>query len=377
MAQDHPGVSPTDRRLPMRLSYPLAGLVLALVVAPAPAQPPSVDDKDFTIDAAERDRVLDQLTKELKERYVFPEVADKMAADIAERRKNYEKITSGPELARNLTKELQAISKDKHLRVRASATPFPQPPTEGPTAADRDRMKEFARQMNGAVQKVERLPGNVGYVEIRNFMDSEAVAEPMAAAMDFLARTDALILDLRRNGGGSPKGVALVCSYFFGEEPVYLNSLYWRKGDRTEEFWTLKSIAGKRCVGKDLYVLTSQRTVSGAEECAYNLQTQKRGTIVGETTGGGAHPGGMVPVGDRFLVFIPTGRAINPVTKTNWEGTGVKPDVPCPADKALDVAHEMAVKKLMENAKNEEAKRLLQMDLDRAKQDAAPPKSKE
>ena len=361
----------------MRLRFPLAGLALVLLAAPAPAQPPFVDDKDFTIDAAERDRVLDQLTKDLKERYVFPEAAEKMAADIAQRRKEYEKVTSGPELARKLTANLQAISKDKHLRVRASATPFPKPPKEGPTAADRERMKEFARRMNGAVQKVERLPGNVGYLEIRNFMDSEVVAEPLAAAMDFLARTDALILDLRRNGGGSPKGVALVCSYFFGEEPVHLNSLYWRKGDRTEEFWTLKSVSGKRCVGKDLYVLTSQRTFSGAEECAYNLQTQKRATIVGETTGGGAHPGGMVPLGDRFLVFIPTGRAINPITKTNWEGTGVRPDVPCTADKALEVAHEMAVKKLMENAQNDEAKRLLQVDLDRAKQDAAPPKPKE
>src|SRR4051812_47244812 len=244
----------------MRLLYPLAGLVLALVAAPAAAQPPLVDDKDFPIDAAERDRVLDRLAQELKDAYVFPEVAEKMAAHIKARRPGYEKISSGPELARKLTEDLQAISKDKHLRVRASATPFPKPPKDEPTAADRERRKEFARRVNGAVQKVERLPGNVGYLEIRNFMQPEAGSEPMAAAMDFLARTDALILDLRRNGGGSPKGVAVVCSYFFGEEPVHLNSLYWRKGDRTEEFWTLKSVPGKRCVGKDLYVLTGQRT---------------------------------------------------------------------------------------------------------------------
>jgi len=336
-----------------------------------------VDDKDFAIDAAERDRMLDQLAKELKERYVFADVAEKLTADLAARREEYDQIASGPELARTLTSNLQAISKDKHLRVRASATPFPKPPKGGPTAADREREKEFARRVNGAVQKVERLPGNVGYLEIRNFMQPDAVAEPLAAAMDFLARTDALVLDLRRNGGGSPKGVALVCSYFFGEEPVHLNSLYWRNGDRTEEFWTLKSVPGKRYTGKDLYVLTSQRTFSGAEECAYNLQTQKRATIVGETTGGGAHPGGTVPLGDRFLAFIPTGRAINPVTKTNWEGTGVKPDIACAADKALEVAHNTAVKKLLEKVKNEDERRMIQMDLDRAKQDAAAPKAKE
>jgi hypothetical protein len=332
----------------MRLRYPLAGLILAVVAAPAPAQPPFEDDTDFTIDAAERDRVLDRLAQELKDAYVFPDVGAKMAADIAARRGEYEKVTSGPELARQLTEHLQAISKDKHLRVRASATPFPKPPKDGPTAADRGRDKEFARKVNGAVQKVERLPGNVGYLEIRNFMQPEGVAEPFSAAMDFLARTEALILDLRRNGGGSPKGVALVCSYFFGEEPVHLNSLYWRKGDRTEEFWTLKSVAGKRYLGKDVYVLTSRRTFSGAEECAYNLQTQKRATLVGETTGGGAHPTRGNRITDHFGVGVPYARSINPVTKTNWEGTGVKPDVAVPADQALHTAHLLALKKAAE-----------------------------
>jgi len=357
----------------MQLRLPVLGLalfVITLVPSESRAQPPFVDDKDFTVEAAERDQLLDRIAKELRDAYVFPEVAEKMIADLKAKHAEYDKITSGPELASKLTANLQALSKDKHLRVRASATPFPKPPKDGPSAADRDRAKEFGRRMNGAIAKVERLPGNIGYLDIRNFMQPEAVAEPMAAAMDFLARTDAMILDLRKNGGGSPKGVALVCSYFFGEEPVHLNSLYWRRGDRTEEFWTLKSVAGKRHIGRELYVLTSSRTFSGAEECAYNLQTQKRATIVGETTGGGAHPGGMVPLGDRFIAFIPTGRAINPITKTNWEGTGVKPDKACAADQALDVAHQMAVRKLLDNAKDDDTKRLIEMDLDRAKQEA-------
>jgi C-terminal processing protease CtpA/Prc len=362
----------------MQLRLPIFAFALAIIVippTPSRAQPPFVDDKDFTIAAAERDQLLDRIAKELQDAYVFPELADKMVADLKAKRSEYEKITSGPALAAKLTTNLQAISKDKHVRVRASATPFPKPPKDGPSAAERDRAKEFGRRMNGAIVKMERLPGNIGYLDIRNFMQPEAVAEPMAAAMDFLARTDAMILDLRKNGGGSPKGVALVCSYFFAEEPVHLNSLYWRKGDRTEEFWTLKTVAGKRYVGKDLYVLTSSRTFSGAEECAYNLQTQKRATIVGETTGGGAHPGGMVPLGERFIAFIPTGRAINPITKTNWEGTGVKADVACTADQALDVAHQAAIKKLLDAAKDDETRRLIQMDLDRAKQEA-PAKAK-
>jgi C-terminal processing protease CtpA/Prc len=355
----------------MRLPLRLVGLALLFIAAPAVAQPLTVDDADFTVEASERDKFLDQLATELKDRYVFADVAEKMVAELKAKRGEYAQIASGPALAARLTTDLQAISKDKHLRVRASATPFPKPKKDGPSAADRDREREFARRNNGAVHKVERLPGNVGYLEIRNFMLPDAVDKPMAAAMNFLARTDALILDLRRNGGGSPRGVAVVCSYFFGEEPVHLNSLYWRKGDRTEDFFTLRSVPGKRYLGKDVYVLTSSRTFSGAEECAYNLQTRKRATIVGETTGGGAHPGGMVPLGERFIAFVPTGRAINPVTKTNWEGTGVKPDVACPAEKALDVAHEAAVKKLLAGAKNEADRLLIQMDLDRAKRDAA------
>jgi len=353
------------------LKFGLTLIVIAAATLSATAQPPAIDGSDFKIEATEREQFLDRLTKELQDNYVFPEVAEKMVADMKAKRAEYDKITSGPAMATRITADLQAISKDKHLRVRASATPFPKPSKEEPSAAERDRAKEFGRRMNGAIAKVERLPGNVGYLEIRNFMQPEAVAEPMAAAMDFLARTDAMILDLRKNGGGSPKGVALVCSYFFSEEPVHLNSLYWRRGDRTEQFWTLKSVAGKRYIGKDLYVLTSSRTFSGAEECAYNLQTQKRATIIGETTGGGAHPGGMVPLGERFIAFIPTGRAINPITKTNWEGTGVKPDKSCAADQALDIAHQAAVKKLLDGAKDEQTRRMIEMDLERSKQETS------
>jgi hypothetical protein len=159
--------------------------------------------------------------------------------------------------------------------------------------------------------------------------------------MHLLENTDAVIIDLRRNGGGDPHTVQLLCSYFF-DKPTHLNSLYWRDGDRTEEFWTLADLPGQRMADVPLFVLTSNYTFSGAEEFTYNMQTRKRATIVGETTGGGANPGGMVPVGERFGIFIPTGRAINPVTKTNWEGTGITPDVAVGAADALDTAITLA-----------------------------------
>jgi C-terminal processing protease CtpA/Prc len=168
--------------------------------------------------------------------------------------------------------------------------------------------------------------------------------------MALLANTDALIIDLRANGGGSPEMVQYLCSYFFEGEPVHLNDLYFRPENETRQFWTLSWIPGRRYVGKPLYLLTSSRTFSGAEEFAYDMQTQKRATIVGETTGGGANPGGPVDIAAGFEVFVPMGRAINPVTQTNWEGKGVEPEVKCAAAEALVRAHKLALQGLLEKA---------------------------
>jgi C-terminal processing protease CtpA/Prc len=157
--------------------------------------------------------------------------------------------------------------------------------------------------------------------------------------MDEASDARALIIDLRRNGGGSPGTVALVSSYLFDDEPVHLNSLYWRPSDTTQDFWTDPGVEGRKFGGaKPVYVLTSSRTFSAAEEFTYNLQTRERAVIVGETTGGGAHPGGVVQLPHGLNVFVPSGRAINPITKTNWEGTGIVPDVPVPAADALEAA---------------------------------------
>src|SRR4029079_14564144 len=185
--------------------------------------------------------------------------------------------------------------------------------------------------------------------DLRGFQPAQFGAETVVAAMNFVANTDALIVDLRRNGGGDPSMVSLISSYLFGSEPVHLNDLYFRPDDSTRQWWTLQYVPGKRYGDKKpVYVLTSNRTFSAAEEFTYNLKNLKRATIVGETTGGGAHPGGMRRIGEHFGMFIPTGRAINPISKTNWEGTGVKPDVDVPADQALKVAHIAALNVVLE-----------------------------
>ncbi|MEX2114665.1 MAG: S41 family peptidase, partial [Pirellulales bacterium] len=196
-------------------------------------------------------------------------------------------------------------------------------------------------------EKVERLEGNIGYIQLRGFHPAELGGKAAAEAMQAVADTDALIIDLCTNGGGAPSMVALVCSYLFGPEPVHLNDLYFRPDDRTHQWWTLPYLPGDRYVGKPVYVLTSERTFSAAEEFAYNLKNLKRATIVGETTGGGANPGGRKRLDDHFTMFLPSGRAINPITKTNWEGTGVTPDVAVPAELALKAAQLAALKAII------------------------------
>ncbi len=340
-------------------------LLMIILPGDAPAQAPP-EQPDMTVDAAARKEVLDAVSKRLNESYVFPDVAAKMGEALRARAANgeYEQITSAKEFARKLTADLQEVSRDKHLRVRYSNRPIPERQQRGePTAAEREQFQREMSRVNYGFEKVERLPGNVGYVAFRGFFAPELGKETVASVFNFLSNTDSLIIDLRKNGGGDPEMVALICSYLFGAEPVHLNSLYWREGDRTEEFWTKKELAGKRYTGKDVYVLTSNYTFSGAEEFSYNLKNLKRATLIGETTGGGANPGGGFRLSQHFGAFIPTGRAINPITKTNCEGTGVEPDVKVPADQALKVAHLAALKKAAEKTTDEEFKSDLQWQI--------------
>ena len=346
----------------------VAALVLGaalLIPTAAPAQMVMLrkDQPDTSIDAKVSRNVIEGLLKELKAAYVFPETAAKLETDLGKRldKNEYEEIKSAKKLAEVLTEQLQAVSKDKHLRVFYSYEPLPDMPKgNGPKpppekeAEMRERMRAHGRSINFGFEKVERLEGNVGYLDLRMFMPAEIGGETAAAAMNLLANTDALIIDVRQNGGGSPTMVALLCSYLFGPEPVHLNDLYFRPDDSTHQWWTLSHVPGQRFEGKPVYVLTSKRTFSAAEEFTYNLKSLKRATIVGETTGGGAHPGGPRKVHEHFAVFVPSGRAINPITKTNWEGTGVTPDVPVPAERALATAHLAALRKIVDDVEEQQ-----------------------
>jgi C-terminal processing protease CtpA/Prc len=326
------------------------------------------EQPDLTIDAKVRTEVIDNILKNLNESYVFAEVAKQMETDVRNRLKNneYESITSAKAFAQKLTEDLQSVSKDKHLRVRYSYKPLPvRVKRDEPSAEETKEFENYLKRINYGFEKVERMSGNIGYIDLRGFTDPVLGAETVAAAMNFVNNTDALIFDMRYNGGGNPEMVALICSYLFGDKKVHLNDLYFRPANKTEEFWTNPSVLGKKYGDKDIYVLTSNRTFSGAEEFSNNLKVLKRATIIGETTGGGANPGGVFRMTDNFGVFIPTGRAINPITKTNWEGTGVKPDVDVPAEQALKTAYIMALNKSVEKSKDEELKGALKQIIEK------------
>ena len=203
---------------------------------------------------------------------------------------------------------------------------------------------------NYGIYKVERLPGNIGYIDIRYFYrTSWGSGETIVAAMNFLANMTVVIVDLRKCRGGNPGTVALISSYFFDKEPLHLNSLYWREKDTTEQYWTLPYVPGTCIVDQPVYILTSKETFSAGEEFAYNLQARRRATLVGEITAGGAHPGSPYRLHRHFEAFIPNGRTINPVTGQNWEGIGVQPDISAAQDQALKVAHNMALQSIIES----------------------------
>jgi hypothetical protein len=311
------------------------------------AIPPGGSLADFKVDAATRQRVIDAAVAKLDSNYVFPEVSTKMAAALRARAKKgeYESVSNGIVFASLLTEHLQEVSRDKHLRVNFSPRRVPdRRPDAAPDPAQRERFRRAMASDNCGFVRAEHLPGNVGYLKFNFFGDPEVCGPTASAAMNFLANVDALIVDLRDNGGGSPDMVAYVSSYLFSKR-THLNNLWTRRTNETREYFTTE-VPGKR-LGEDkpVYVLTSKRTFSGAEEFSYNLKNLKRATIIGETTGGGAHPVSGHKIDDHFTIGVPFARAINPISKTNWEGTGVEPDVKVAAGDALTTAQKLIAEK--------------------------------
>lgn len=313
---------------------------------------------DIPLSASDRAAVVRTLATELNANYIAPAVAKRVGSAIA--RKNaegaYASAASAQAFSEALASDLRAFSGDLHFGARLDRRS-----REHGSAEPDDEAVQVVRSGYG-IDKLERLPGNVGYIELRNFGPVELVGPAYTAAMSLLEGADALILDLRRNGGGSPASVAELMSHFFPPgDKRHLIDIYNRRFNTTREIWTVPTVAVH--YRKSVYVLTSARTFSGGEDCAYDFQVQKRGTLVGETTGGGANPVSWFGVGHGIAVAIPTARTTNVVTGTNWEHVGVKPDIAVPAAQALRTAHAAILRKLVSSAKDDDARAKLQRAL--------------
>ncbi|MFE5240416.1 MULTISPECIES: S41 family peptidase [unclassified Streptomyces] len=285
-------------------------------------------------------RVIEETARLLTEHYVFPETAGQLAELL--RRRHAEgayAVHGAEELARVVTADLQSVNGDRHLSLQYHAG---QVPEKQGAAVLKSIRGDFDTSLGG-VPRVELLDGGVVVLELAPMLfPLEWSAEPLAAALALTSRARALIVDVRANRGGDPDAVAFVCSHLL-DKRTHLNSMYWRDGERTEQSWSQPHVPGARFGGsKPVYVLTSNYTFSAAEELAYDLQQLGRAVVVGERTRGGAHPREGWTVHPHLEASIPIGRAINPVSGTNWEGTGVQPDVSCDSSAALDRAHTLA-----------------------------------
>lgn len=322
---------------------------------------------DTALSASDRAAIVQTLAAKINANYIDPARAEQVGSAII--RKNaeggYAAAASATAFGAALKKDLRELSGDMHFSAgRYEGFREPSGTEEPPSRAKIDEWRNAVARRGYDIEKIERLPGNVGYIELRRFAGVEFVGPAYTAAMSLLAGTDALILDLRRNGGGSPATVAYLMSHFLpAGDAHHLADIYDRPADTTRQIWTVPTFAQR--YDKPVYVLISARTGSAAEDCAYNFQVLKRGTLVGETSIGASNPVSWFSLGHDIAVSIPTARMINFTTKTNWEHVGVKPDVAVPAAQALQVAHAAILRTLVSSAKEggerTELQRLLTM----------------
>jgi hypothetical protein len=331
------------------------GLLVVAILGCTPSKPLPIDDHgtpdggleashaDFSDD--ERRQLVGQIARELEAHYVFPDVASRMASAVRERAAHgdYDDVHTAADLARVITEQMRDISHDRHALLERTPT------AEQATAEETEWAHTQAENhATSGFRPTERLPGNIAHLTMTSFEPGPDVPAVVTRRLSEVADADALIVDLRDNSGGDPATVAFVASYLFDAPRVHLNDMYWRDDGSTDSFFTTPDVPGKRYgAQKPVFVLTSKGTFSAAEEFAYDLQSLHRGQVVGEPTAGGAHPVAIRKLSPLLTLRVPTGRAINPVTRTDWEGTGVKPDVAVDAASSLHAAQILALRSIL------------------------------
>jgi hypothetical protein len=338
------GIEAFRRELSLRL--PAARLLEFTYDQPGAARIGVPDDGSLAAEQLSGREIVTKAMELLRANYVFPEEAERAAAAIGARLEageydGLDEIT----LADRVTGHLQDITGDRHLALRLGGGPGPR--REPEKRPDPEKTRKMGRLDNFGIRRAERLDGNVGYLDLRRMAVPANAGPAISAAMELVAGTYALIIDMRRNGGGAPEGVVFWCSYLFEGEPTHLNDIYRADTGETRQFWTLPYVPGTRYPDPPVYVLTSERTFSGGEDLCYTLQALGRAQVIGETTGGGAHPTRGFPISPAMHIGIPFARSVNPVTGTNWQGTGVVPDVAVPEARAHDVAYARALEHVL------------------------------
>ncbi|MBN2414650.1 S41 family peptidase [bacterium] len=326
------------------LCVPITLLLSIFPVLPGSAQdtqPTMAEVNAMTLTVDMQNEIIGWICDKLELSYIDAETASGMNNYLHTQAKSgaYKDQKTLSSFRKALTHDLQSVSKDLHIRINPVIDPPKDEIIPKEIIGDRKNNYEF--------KEIKRLDGNIGYLRLDSFRDPRYAAPTAIAAMNFLANCDALIIDLRWNGGGYGELVQLMISYFFAEPVHYLNT-WKRDGDITRQYWTYATVQGPVMASTDLYVLTSNDyTFSAAEEFAFDLKNQHRATIIGETTSGGGH-------GITFFYFpkyylslrVPNSRSYDPKTNTGWEGVGIEPDIKTDSDTAFDTAYIMALDSL-------------------------------
>ena len=345
-------------------------LVSALCCAALPLAGQAQITATGPIDRAARAEVIEGVSQQILKHYIFLDQAQAMVAAVRERQQKheYDSFNDGLSFAAKLNADLQAVSHDKHMEVGYSLPPIPVPATENMAEADaKARTASFQKPaaplnwppckpgslQNFAFGSAECLSGNIGLLKLHDHLPAPAEAMPyLSAAMNSFASTRALIIDVRQGYGGESDTVFMLESYLF-DHATPMDDFYFRDTDKTLRNATSEKVKGKKYgQKKSIYVLTGRLTFSAHENLAYDLQAYKRATLVGDKTLGGAHPVAVFRINEHFDVRVPNGNSINPVTKANWDGAGVMPEVAVNETDALNVTQVLALKKIMQTERN-------------------------
>ncbi|PWN57937.1 S41 family peptidase [Chryseobacterium viscerum] len=311
-----------------------------------------------SLQTKEKSEIITSIKTHLAESYIDLDLSKKMITELDKNLKSnaYDKVTNPTEFSKKLTEDLQSVSKDLHLKVRFEPERIAQEKHVVSEEMKLEAEKKMAMQMaeiNYGFTEVKILDGNIGYLNLRLFADTKYAEETATATMNFLSNTNAIIIDLRTNGGGVPSMMQLLSSYFFDETPVLLSDFYERKTDTKTQLYSFANVAGKRSTNKPIYILTSKQTFSAAEAFTYTLKHLGKATIVGEITQGGANRTKRINLNDKFTISVPYIKSIHPITKTNWEGKGVQPNIKTNENEAFVYAYIEAINKTVKSNKND------------------------